>query len=152
MAINVTMKPATWSRRRKIGATALVFLFVLVGTLLVLAQPTEPEEPLNVSEQNSEVYAKLVEANITDAVVDINESRALIRYEVPDEMTVEDSEYYVMGAAASVAENASTIRLQVYKDFEKVEEATVTTSDVIAYREGDISFNELKDRLERTSA
>lgn len=141
-----------WSRRRKVGVAFLAVFLVIAGALVVLAQPTPSEPPLNVSEQNSRVYAKLVDANITAAVVDINDSRALVRYEVPPEMSVEESEQYVMGAAASVAENASTIRLQVYDDFEKVEEVRVATGDVLAYRDNEISLDELKQRVERTPA
>jgi len=143
---------SSWSRRRKVGVAVLVLVVVLAGTLVVLAQPTPSEEPLNVSEQNSRVYAKLVDANITSAVVDINDSRALVRYEVPPEMSVEESEQYVIGATASVAEDTPAIRLQVYEDFEKIEEARVATEDVLAYRDGEISLDELEQRIERSPA
>jgi len=143
---------SSWSRRRKIGVAVLVLVVVIAATLAVLAQPTPSEEPLNVSEQNSRVYAKLVDANITSAVVDINDSRSLVRYEVPPEMSVKESEQYVIGATASVAEEAPTIRLQVYDDFEKTEEVRVATKDVLAYRDGEISLDELEQRIERSPA
>lgn len=141
---------SSWSRRRKVGVAVLAVLLVIGGTLVVLAQPTPSEEPLNVSEQNSRVYAKLVDANITSAVVDINDSRSLVRYEVPPEMSVEESEQYAMGATASIAEEAHTIRLQVYEDFEKVEEVRIATEDVLAYRDNEISLDELERRIERS--
>jgi len=127
-------------------------LMVLVAFLLILSLyflSLESEKPeITPNPLNIELYAALASVGIEDAVVDITQERALIRYNLPENMSKESVNYYIMGAAATIAPNSSKIVIQVYGSFEPLEEIVVKTEDVLAFMNETITYEELEKRIE----
>jgi len=127
-------------------------LMVLVAFLLILSLyflSLESEKPeITPNPLNIELYAALASVGIEDAVVDITQERALIRYNLPENMSKESVNYYIMGAAATIAPNSSKIVIQVYGNFEPLEEIVVKTEDVLAFMNETITYEELEKRIE----
>lgn len=141
---------ASWSRRRKVGVAVLVVAVVLIGVFLFLSQPAPTEPDVEPSEKNTELYLTLADASITDAVVDITDERALVRYNVPEEMTKNESVYYTLGATATVADDSESIVLEVYRNNEGDERVTVSTEAVREFVRNESSLSDLQNEIERT--
>jgi len=123
---------------------------VLAFVIIILSLPTQPEPEITPNPLNTGLYLALASVGIEDAVVDITPERALIRYNLPANMSKESANYYIMGAAATIA-NSSKIVIQVYENFMPVEEVVVSTEDVLAFINGTISYKELEKRIETKS-
>lgn len=135
-------------RRRKAGLAIVIFLVaaavIVAATLFVLGQPVEPEGQITPSEANSRVFAGLAQEGIDGAVVDVTQERAFVRYEVPENSSVEESELLVTRVVAAEAPNASSVVLEVYRDFEPVEEVTVSMETAERFGDDEISAEELR--------
>ncbi len=126
----------------------IISLGITIASLViffVLSMPAKPEPA--ASDKNTNLYNALLDFGITDAVVDITEERAFIRYNLPDFLDNETAVFYIMVAAASVAPEAQVIIVQTYQNFEPVDEVTVSTKDVISLREGKISEEEFLKKI-----
>jgi len=125
----------------------LIVAFALIA-FFILSLLTQPEPEITPNPLNTELYSALASAGIEDAVVDITPERALIRYNLPENMSKESANYYIMGAAATITPNSSKIVIQVYEDFEPLEEVVANTEDVLAFIDGAITYEELEKRIE----
>ena len=90
------------------------------------------EENLEIRTENTQLYAALVDAGIEDAVVDITDERALIRYNLllPATLNKEATRQYILSASAIIAPETDKIVIQTYVNYEPGEEITVNTKDV----------------------
>ena len=89
------------------------------------------EENLEIRTENTQLYAALVDAGIEDAVVDITDERALIRYNLlPANLNKEATRQYILRASAIIAPETDKIVIQTYVNYEPGEEITVNTRDV----------------------
>lgn len=141
-------EPRRWLEDHPVLVVGVGILVVVAGGLWILSGPTGTgEEPIEASEQNTELYGKLAASGIQDALVDVTEERALIRYNQPANMTRSSSVHIAMGSAAQVAPNSSEIVVEVYEDFEPAVTATVTTDDVLAFLDGEITYETFRDRV-----
>ncbi|RLG39170.1 MAG: hypothetical protein DRN91_00585 [Candidatus Alkanophagales archaeon] len=89
----------------------------------------------------------MTSVGIEDAIVDITDERALVRYNLPENMSKESVNYYIMGAAAAIT-NSSKIVIQVYENFTPLEEIVVSTEDVLAFMNETITYEEFEKRIE----
>lgn len=139
------------NRRR---ASVLGILFVILALLAVFwvlgASPTPDEEPVSPSEKNTELFYTLADASITDAVVDITDERALVRYNVPENMTKNESVYYTLGATARVANESERVVLEVFSENEPVERVEVRVEEVESYLSDETTLSDLEKEIERT--
>jgi len=139
------------NRRRAAAAGFFLVVFLVVVGVWVLGAPSTPDgEPVSPSERNTELFYTLADASITDAVVDITDERALVRYNVPENMTKNESVYYTLGATARVANESERVVLEVFRDNEPVESVEVRTEAVVSYLRDEASLSELKDEVDRT--
>jgi len=124
-----------------------VIIVVSIAILVFLSLPS-PREPEAISDPlNHELYLKLTNMGIKDAVVDITEERVLIRYNLLKNMNKSSVNYEIMRNAATIADSGRII-IQVYEDFKPLEEIVVSREDVLAYMNGAISYKELEKRIE----
>jgi len=124
-----------------------VIIVVSIAILVFLSLPS-PREPEAISDPlNHELYLKLTNMGIKDAVVDITEERVLIRYNLLKSMNKSSVNYEIMRNAATIADSGRII-IQVYEDFKPLEEIVVSREDVLAYMNGAISYKELEKRIE----
>ncbi len=131
---------------RKLIVVFLV-LIALVAMVTFLYLPAPSEEEINPDPLNNELYSELMRIGIRDAVVDITDERALIRYNLPEGMSREDTELSIMKAAATIAPDSDKIVIQTYENFKPVEEVTIGTSDVLDFMEKTITYEEFKNRI-----
>lgn len=131
---------------KKKVAISITVIAILAISSYILSLPSQPE-PVTPYPLNTELYLALASVGIEDAVVDITEERALIRYNLPENMSKEAVNYYIMGAAATIT-NSSKILIQVYENFTPLEEVIVSTEDVLAFMNGTITYEELEKRIE----
>lgn len=125
----------------------LITLGLLVAAFVALGLPWSAGEDIgDLEEKNSRLYSELAERGFEDVVVDINDDRALVRYDVPEEMDVERSKMVVMGETSDIA-GSRKIVLQVYQDFEPVEEVQVSAADVDLFKNGKISYSDLQSKI-----
>ena len=110
------------------------FFVALVFGLLYEMCATNPgvEENIEIREENTRLYAALVAVGIEDAIVDITDERALIRFNLPNNLNKGATWYYIMSASAAIAPETDKIIIQTYENYERREEVTVNTTDVIA--------------------
>ena len=127
----------------------LLLAIAIAGVVVVLY----PEEPAPTpSEQNTHLYTTLARAGIPDAVVDITDERALVRYEVPANATVRSSEWFVLARTAAAAPDSQLVVLQVYEDGRPVEQVTVETQAIKAFSDGELHLEELEVRMDVVTA
>jgi len=108
--------------------------------------PSEPE--LTPNPLNAELYFFLSNGGLENALVDITPERALIRYNLPENVSTETTNFFVMKASARIAPNSSKIIIQVYENFTPLEEVIVSTEDVLAFMNGTITYEEFEKRIE----
>jgi len=120
---------------------------VLAIALYILSLPSQPEPEIIPNPLNTELYLALTSVGIEDAIVDITDERALVRYNLPENMSKESVNYYIMGAAAAIT-NSSKIVIQVYENFTPLEEIVVSTEDVLAFMNETITYEEFEKRIE----
>jgi len=125
------------------------FFVALVFGLLYEMSATNPEveENIEIREENTQLYAALVAVGIEDAIVDITDERALIRFNLPNNLNKEATWYYIMSASAAIAPETDKIIIQTYENYERREEVTVNTTDVIALINGSITMEEFQKML-----
>jgi len=125
------------------------FFVALVFGLLYEMCATNPEveENIEIREENTRLYAALVAVGIEDAIVDITDERALIRFNLPNNLNKEATWYYIMSASAAIAPETDKIIIQTYENYERREEVTVNTTDVIALINGSITIEEFQKML-----
>ncbi len=124
-----------------------VILVVLIGAFLFLSQPQERVDAPQVKEVNSEVYAQLRSNGISDAVVDVTSERALVRYELPDDMEKDQATYLVLGFISSANVSSNEAVVQVYDDYEPVEEWRVSVNSLETYQQGNLTFSEFENSI-----
>lgn len=138
-----------------LGVVALLFL----SGFLVYSQPsqspsadtnTESQQSIEPSENNSALYHALSDATIRDAVVDITEERAFVRYNVPAGMSKNESIYYTLGAAAAVASSSDRVVLEVYTNYEPNERVVVDMEAATAFRDNRTTAREFRNEIRRT--
>lgn len=125
----------------------IAVIAVLAIALYILSLPSQPEPEIIPNPLNTELYIALASVGIEDAVVDITPERALVRYNLPENMSKESVNYYIMGAAAAIT-NSSKIVIQVYENFTPLEEVVVNTDDVLAFMNETITYEEFEKRIE----
>ena len=125
----------------------ITVIAVLAIALCILSLPSQPEPEIIPNPLNTELYLALASVGIEDAVVDITPERALVRYNLPENMSKESVNYYIMGAAAAIT-NSSKIVIQVYENFTPLEEVIVSTEDVLAFMNETITYEEFEKRIE----
>ena len=125
------------------------FFVALVSGLLYEMCATNPgiEENIEIREKNTRLYAALVAVGIEDAIVDITDERALIRYNLPPNLNAEATWYYIISASAIIAPETEKIIIQTYVNYEPREEVTVNTTDVIALMNEDITMEDFKEMV-----
>ena len=125
------------------------FFVALVFGLLYEMSATNPEveENIEIREENTQLYAALVAVGIEDAIVDITDERALIRFNLPNNLNKEATWYYIMSASAAIAPETDKIIIQTYENYERREEVTVNTTDVMALINGSITMEEFQKML-----
>ncbi|RLI85044.1 MAG: hypothetical protein DRO98_07650 [Archaeoglobales archaeon] len=133
---------------KKKVAISITVIAILAISLYILSLPLLPEPEITTNPLNTELYLALASVGIEDAVVDITDERALIRYNLPENMSKESVNYYIMGAAATIAPNSSKIVIQVYENFTPVEEVVVSTEDVLTFMNETITHEEFEKRIE----
>ena len=133
-------------RKKYIILIPTVTLVVLGIALAILSIPPPKEPEVTPNPLNTLIYNELLEAGIRGAVVDVTAERALIRYNLPENMSKEDAEIQIMKiAAANTASNK--IVVQTYENFKPIEEAIVEKNYVTDYINGIISLDELKKQI-----
>lgn len=135
-------------KRKKLFIGLGIILGIVVLLLVVFFALSTPKKPEPMaSEKNTNLYNTLVDFGIIDAVIDISEERAFIRYELPDFIDKTNAVYYIMGAASSVAPETETIIIQTYQNFEPVDEVIVSTKEVIFFTNGEITEEEFLEKI-----
>ena len=125
----------------------VIIAIILLIALFILSFSTQPESEITPNPLNTELYLALASVGIEDAVVDITPERALVRYNLPENMSKESVNYYIMGAAAAIT-NSSKIVIQVYESFTPLEEVIVSIEDVLAFMNETITYEEFEKRIE----
>jgi len=126
----------------------LVLTLIFTIILILGYWSSDREEPIRPNEANDKVYAGLVKLGIRDAVVDITPERALVRYNLPENMSKVEMRYHILWLIAGISPNSSKIVIQVYENFTPLEEVIVSTEDVLAFMNETITYEELQKRIE----
>lgn len=135
-------------RTLAVAAAVLVLAVVVIGGVVLLGSGGAERGEPTPSQANSDLYGQLAGAGFQDAVVDVNEERAFVRYNVPRNVSVEATELFVSRTAARSAPDTDRIVLEVYQGFEPVERVVVATEDVLALVRGDLTYQELRNRMD----
>lgn len=133
-----------WWRRKKtlIPAGILAILFLASLALFWPASSTSFEaDPVA-----TEIAADLAADGIEDAVVDVTDERALVRYSLPADMSAEESWLAVFDSLLEHAPDADLAVLQVYEGG-PLEEVEADPDDVEAYFSGRIDYEEFRERI-----
>ena len=133
--------------KKKFLIPGLVLVLVIAAVAVLYYLPVVKDPALEPKAYASTLYTALAGTGIDDTVVDITPERVLIRYNLPENMSKEAVQYYIMGSAATAVPESSKIVIQTYENFEPVEEATVDTKDVLAFMNESITFDEFKERI-----
>jgi len=88
----------------KIAIPAIIAIVAIA--LFILYHPSQPETEITPNPLNTELYAALVSIGIENAVVDITPERAFVRYNLPENMSKESVNYYIIGAAAAITNSS----------------------------------------------
>ena len=130
------------------------FFVALVFGLLYEMCATNPgvEENIEIREENTQLYAALVAVGIEDAIVDITDERALIRFNLPNNLNKEATWYYIMSASTAIAPESDKIIIQTYENYERREELTVNTTDAMALINGKITMEEFQKMLKTSDS
>ena len=137
--------------KSKIIIVSAIFSMAVMAGLVYEMSVTESsevvEENLEIRNENTQLYAALVDAGIEDAVVDIADERALIRYNLPPNLNMEATRNYIISASAIIAPETDKIVIQTYVNYEPREEITVNTTDVIALMNEGITMVDFQERV-----
>ena len=137
--------------KSKIIIVSAIFSMAVMAGLVYEMSVTESsevvEEKLEIRNENTQLYAALVDAGIEDAVVDIADERALIRYNLPPNLNMEATRNYIISASAIIAPETDKIVIQTYVNYEPREEITVNTTDVIALMNEGITMVDFQERV-----
>lgn len=144
----------TLARDKRVTIPVAIVVMLFLGMLLtwtVLTGPVETEPDVEGSSANGRLSQALALAGVPEAVPDVNGSRLLVRYNVPDGMDREAAFYTVLLTSFEVAGEAPLFVLQVYEAYEPVEEVRVAGEDVAALARGELDEAAFEERLERIS-
>lgn len=133
-------------RRKKLLVAGGV-LAVLVVASLALFWP-DGSTNFEADPTATEIAVNLADQGIEDAVVDISDERALVRYNLPTDMSAEDSWVVVLDELLQHAPSSDLAVLQVYEDGEPTQEVEADMDDVEAYFDGRISWEEFRGRID----
>lgn len=137
-------EPDWWLRKKVLvsaGALALLFL-----ASLALFWPASSAS-LEADPTATEITVDLAEKGIEDAVVDVSDERALVRYNLPTDMSTEESWVVVLEELLQHAPSSDVAVLQVYEDGEPTQEIEADMDDVEAYFDARISWQEFRERI-----
>lgn len=140
------------SRKRKILIGAGVILLVAMMAIIILARPVVLQDVPTAQEANARIFDLLVSGGVTESMVDVTPERVLVRYNLPVDAEAHDEEWafwFTVGAVHEVAPDSAFLVLQVYRDFEPVEEVTMAMADVTELLAGTIDQEEFESRMER---
>lgn len=132
-------------KRAVLGGIVIVLALVAVG--LGVAGPAS-SDTIEPNERDSELYASLADAGVSDAVVEISDEHVLVRYEVPDGMNRTESLEIVLRKSAAAAPNTQVLVVQVYDGYEPALQATVETSVVLAYVLDELTYEDVEAAME----
>ena len=79
----------------------ITVIAVLAIALCILSLPSQPEPEIIPNPLNTELYLALASVGIEDAVVDITPERALVRYNLPENMSKESVNYCLLYTSPS---------------------------------------------------
>jgi len=128
----------------------VVVLAVIAIILFILSLPSQPEAEITPSPLNTKLYTILASAGIEDAVVDITDERALVRYNLPKDVNKEDALQFVVIEVAKISDSNKII-IQIYDNFTPLEEVNVDKEDALKLARHEITYEELKQRIETKS-
>jgi hypothetical protein len=111
---------------------------ILLLALLLWPSPSAAPEP-ELKEANTVILGGLSGLGISDALVDVNDERVLVRYNEPPGFANRSA---IMEIAASNAPLTDQIILQVFDNFEPKQQVVADTSMVLSYTDGGISEEE----------
>lgn len=111
--------------KRTIVLLTIVGIALTVGYLAFVPPKTAKPE-------NEELYSALASAGIDEALVDVTDDIALVRYNLPEGRDEEAVTYFVLGAAAGAAPHTGKIIVQSYSDSTPISEVTANTGDILA--------------------
>ena len=88
----------------------------------------------------------LVKSRIEDAVVDVTDERALVRYNLPHGLDKDDTLQFVIVEAAKISDS-NKIVIQIYENFTPLEEINVDRKVVLDFAKHRITYEEFKQRV-----
>lgn len=124
--------------KKLLAAIALLIFIVLFG--FISYQPAESEVTYNPV--SAKLRATLVYAGI-NSIVDVSDGRAVIIFNLPEDMGEEESVYYVMEIATEMT-NSEEIVVRVCENYEPVREYVVDREEYAEFVSGKKSFEELE--------
>lgn len=133
------------NRRTTIIAITVVAVLGVAGGIWWLTQPV-PSEDVTAGETNTALYNQLSDAGIDGALVDVTDERALVRYDIDGDQSIEASQKAALTAAATVVTDDVPIVVETYQETDPVERLVLEPEDAAAYRDGELSPDELHDR------
>lgn len=137
-------EPDWWLRRKVLVPGG--FLAVLFLASLALFWPAGSAS-FQADPVATEIAADLAGEGIPDAVVDVTDERALVRYDPPSKMGPEESWLVVFDSLHANGVDSELAVLQVFEDGDPSQEIEADMVDVAAYFEARISWDELRNRM-----
>lgn len=134
-----------WPRKTLLVSAGVLAVVVLAS--LALFWPASSAS-FEADPTATEISVDLAEEGIPDAVVDLTDERALVRYNVPQDLSAEGSWLVVFDSLLQQAAESERAVLQVYEDGDPSQEVEVDMEDVGAYFEARISWEEFQDRMD----
>lgn len=137
-------EPDWWLQKKVLVSAGVLALLFLAS--LALFWPASSMS-IGADPVATEIAADLAEEGIDDALVDVTDERALVRYDPPSDMNTEESWLVVLDSLQANAVDSEMAVLQVYDTGDPRQEVEADMDDVESYFDARISWDELRNRM-----
>lgn len=137
-------EPDWWLQKKVLVSAGVLALLFLAS--LALFWPASSMS-IGADPVATEIAADLAEGGIEDALVDVTDERALVRYDPPSDMNTEESWLVVLDSLQANAVDSELAVLQVYDTGDPRQEVEADMADVEAYFDARISWDEFRNRM-----
>ena len=128
---------------------AIVVLIAVVFASISVQKPVGGGNLVYSSSANSAVYSALSKVGITESNTFDEGNTIRVTYQLPEESEKEGVEFFVMGVLSSIAQSKEKAIIASYTGADKVGEIEVQMTDIMSFKNKQISDSELRSRIKR---
>lgn len=137
-------KGRLWTIGKIVGGR---LLFILIFILVVYLWPVQKEVPVVADPLNSQVFEILSRGGIVQSNTIVENDVVTVNYQLPEGLTREQAELYILGVMGTLKPSVKTIIINTYSGQENLGSVQASMSDVLARKNGDLTDEELRERL-----